>query len=329
MFTAIDKNGEIVDIEDAHIDEEYFCPICHAPLIIKAGLLNAAHFAHRAGECTDNWNYDTSLWHRQMQSYFPKEAREIVVTHEGKTHRADVLIDKTVIEIQHSPISAEEFADRNDFFHSLGYRIAWIFDVSEQYYNENLYFSDINKADLMIWKNPLRVFSAGRKPSDYDSEYSIWLYLGSDGYEDCYISKVIWCAENEYGEPSFKRLVVSEFSIYLYEHFEIDDFFLSKIGKIQREIEEFGRTHRYAIKYSGVNGKKKDYYVCPRTNTFGLNLYGSRSCSHCRYCFMILKKSRKNAKTETTVYCCYPNQINEVYTEDPDYESLEVEQYDI
>ena len=120
MLTAVDKNGEIIDIEDANLDEEYFCPTCHSPLIIKSGLLNVTHFAHKSSECTDNWNYDTSSWHRKLQSYFPKNAREVVVTSEGKTHRADVLIDKTVIEIQHSSISAEEFADRNDFFISLG-----------------------------------------------------------------------------------------------------------------------------------------------------------------------------------------------------------------
>ena len=77
MYTAVDKNGNIVDIEDADIKEEYFCPVCHAPLIIKDGWLNATHFAHKAGSCTDDWHYDMSEWHRRMQSYFPKKAREV------------------------------------------------------------------------------------------------------------------------------------------------------------------------------------------------------------------------------------------------------------
>lgn len=38
-----------------------------------------------------------------------------------------------VIEFQHSPISAEEFDERNKFYTSIGKKVVWIFDVQEKY----------------------------------------------------------------------------------------------------------------------------------------------------------------------------------------------------
>lgn len=64
-----------------------------------------------------------------MQSFFPAENREVIVKHDGKIHRADVLVGNIAIEMQHSQISAEEFNDRNKFFESAGYRLVWVFDV--------------------------------------------------------------------------------------------------------------------------------------------------------------------------------------------------------
>lgn len=301
-------------------------------MIVKDGLENAKHFAHFAGTCADSWNYDMSIWHRHMQKYFPPSAREVVVTNGETKHRADVLIGKTVIEIQHSPISAEEFADRNEFFISLGYRIAWIFDVSTQYNNEQLYFSSDDNQYLLTWKHPMRVFSVGEKPSDYNSHYAIWLFTGSDG-EDVFIDKVIWSVENDEGEPSFKKIIISEYSICLNRDFEMDDFFISKKARvkreIQRELQKLNKQCKYAIKYSGEKGKNRENYICPRTNEFGIHIFGDRSCSYCRYCYMIIQKSRCGEKTKFEVYCCYPKQIHKVYTEDPDYESIAVPLYDI
>ena len=95
-----------------------------------------------SGECTDHWHYDMSEWHRKKQSYFPIENREVVLRHKNKIHRADILINKTVIEFQHSPITAGEFMERNSFFNSLGLRIVWVFDISVAFESNNLIYSD-------------------------------------------------------------------------------------------------------------------------------------------------------------------------------------------
>lgn len=328
MFIARNKDGHLIDVEEAERSGEYRCPACNAPVIIRDGLVNATHFAHAVGNCTDNWNYDMSEWHRRIQNFFPKEAREIVVEKEGKKHRADILMEKTVIEIQHSPISTEEFVDRNFFFHSLGYRIAWIFDVSQQYESKRLYFSSVENSFLMTWKYPLRVLSEGERPTDNNSRYSIWLFMGYE-QEDYIIDKVIGSTENDNNKPCFKRIQVSEYSIYLNKLFKIDDFFTSTEDRIKDEIRILKETHDFSIKYSGVEGKPRMAYVCPLTGKFGIKICGDRNCSYCRYCYMILQKKRMEGKTMIAVYCCYPEQVQEIDQEDQDYECSQIPVYRI
>ena len=130
MFYAKDSMGNRVHIADCSNSEKYFCPSCNSPLIIKAenSKLKRTHFAH-VQKCTDGWTYEgMSEWHSSWQELFPPECREVVVTNNGETHRADVLINGVVIEFQHSPITAEEIAMRNTFYVSCGYKAVWVFD---------------------------------------------------------------------------------------------------------------------------------------------------------------------------------------------------------
>lgn len=160
MFFAVDSNNNRVHIDDTLPNVEYFCPSCGGKLIIRKGNINAHHFAHYAkSACGDSWHYDMSLWHSNWQNRFPKNCQEIVKQKDGKKHRADVLIEncKIVIEFQHSPLDENEFKDRNNFFVSLGYKVVWIFDLTEAYEEENLYFLN-EKA--MEWKRPKRTFGS-------------------------------------------------------------------------------------------------------------------------------------------------------------------------
>lgn len=308
MYKAKNKDGCYVYIENAEKGQEYFCPLCGAPMIVKDGVQNAKHFAHKAGECTDTWHYDMSEWHLRMQSYFPLESREVVVKSGNKTHRADVLIDKTVIEFQHSPISVDEYMDRNRFFGSLGYSVAWVFDVSQQYEYDDLYYSSDDNNYLLTWKNPIRIFAYSPNPTDYNKNFSIWLYTG-EIEEDDYIQKVIWCAKDDDGNPSFKRIILSEYPITLNESFDIKQFFMSKMDHFNEALRELQSQYKYTVRNSGIHGMPRDSYVCPKTGKFGLDLYKEHGCNNCIYCYMIAQKKRKDSKTETQVYCCYPNQV--------------------
>ena len=131
MFVAYNSLQEHVSIENAIAEDKYYCPGCGAPLVIRAkeSLAVKAHFAHRRGADCDSWTHDMSEWHLLWQRRFPIQNREVVVEKDGVKHRADVCINNTVIEFQHSPIKAEEIAQRNEFYLSCGYRVVWVFDA--------------------------------------------------------------------------------------------------------------------------------------------------------------------------------------------------------
>ena len=138
MFIAYDKNQERISIENATFNEEYFCPICNSPVKVKAESSKSVkkHFAHKKGAvCLDSWKHDMSEWHYLWQEKFPVDCREIVLQSNGEIHRADVIINKTVFEFQHSPISNEEFTKRNLFYLNCGYDIVWIFDATNKIKN--------------------------------------------------------------------------------------------------------------------------------------------------------------------------------------------------
>lgn len=138
MFIALDEAKQRTSIEKATKLNSYFCPICGEPLILRAenSLAVKKHFAHKRGtNCLDDWSHDMSEWHLSWQEKFPEDCREVVVEKDGIKHRADVLINNTVIEFQHSPIKSEEIAKRNDFYMSCGYHVVWVFDAEGQIKN--------------------------------------------------------------------------------------------------------------------------------------------------------------------------------------------------
>ena len=131
MFIAKDIDGNDVKIEEAELFEKenpgvkrkYFCPTCKNQVFVKAPKSDKVrtHFAHTK-KCSDDWKYDMSEWHRNWQNCFPKECQEVVMSNGVETHRADVCINNTVIEFQHSKITAEEVKKRNDFYTQAGYK---------------------------------------------------------------------------------------------------------------------------------------------------------------------------------------------------------------
>jgi competence CoiA-like predicted nuclease len=138
MIIAYNKNKERVHIDDAVRGEKYYCPTCGEELCIKRGLIKTHHYSHINTSNCDGWHYDMSEWHSSWQNQFPLENQEVVFEVNGKKHRADVFINNTVIEFQHSKISNEEFKDRNNFYTSLGYKVIWIFDATDSYINGDI-----------------------------------------------------------------------------------------------------------------------------------------------------------------------------------------------
>ena len=121
-----------------------------------------AVIVHKKGtQCLDGWSHDMSEWHRAWQEKFPEECREVVVEKNGVKHRADVLINNTVIEFQHSPITNEEILERNNFYLSCGYPVVWVFDATDKIKNEYSHSIDpmqCRPSDL-CWKRAKQQFS--------------------------------------------------------------------------------------------------------------------------------------------------------------------------
>ena len=160
MYIALDEQNNRITAEDAHKEQIYRCPICEQKLELKKGSSRRHHFAHwKSLACSDDWSSDMSEWHLSWQEQFPIECREVVVEHEGKRHRADILIEehKIVIEFQHSSLSPEEFQKRNQFYIDCGYNVVWLFDMSRAK-QEQEHFVLSEAGDYYIWKKPCNTF---------------------------------------------------------------------------------------------------------------------------------------------------------------------------
>jgi hypothetical protein len=338
MFIAVDKNGKCIEASEARRELQYYCPSCGNPVILKSGIQNTDHFAHIANECADAWNYDTSEWHIKMQGFFPTDAREVVIRHNGIVHRADVFIENTVIEMQHSPISAEEFNDRNEFFTSLGYRVVWVFDVRDKKYNNQIQYLDEDTSTKFKWSHPMRIFEILDKPlTDYDKSFAVYLDLYYEEYEDVApeIYRIVWTKGNDVDAVDLSRFAICEEGIVLGDIEGSEDFFLSlkekrkryalkRIKELKEESEDKGFS--YSIKYIGEKGKPKEAYTCDRRREFGLKWSGEKACIYCKHSALTIT-TKKDGKNICAIYCCYPYVYREP-DEDahPGYECFRVEE---
>lgn len=196
MFIALDANGERISIDNATKDDNYFCPICGEPLVIRAtnSLAVKTHFAHKRGTlCFDDWNHDMSEWHLSWQKQFPEQYREVVIEKNGIKHRADICINNTVIEFQHSPITGEEIVKRNDFYISCGYKVVWVFDATNKI--KNFIEDSIDPMKCLDndlgWKRPRQQFAISIPPQ-------VTVYLQ---YKSC-------TSSNEYPNQEFDIMLL-------------------------------------------------------------------------------------------------------------------------
>jgi len=134
-----------------------------------------------------------SDWHIGWQERFPEECREITLESNGNKHRADVLIDKTVLEFQHSHLSSDEFNDRNEFYTSLGYHVVWVFDFSEEWACEKMGTLG-NSETKYYWKHPRATFN---EFDCRDSKVSLFFQTQDEDDTtkiDALVSRITWVA---------------------------------------------------------------------------------------------------------------------------------------
>lgn len=76
MFVARDTEGMLIWADEANKQTDYFCPVCSGKLILRAGEVNAHHFAHEAGACPDHWHYDIDLFRTTIEMMRKRLAKE-------------------------------------------------------------------------------------------------------------------------------------------------------------------------------------------------------------------------------------------------------------
>ncbi len=269
MRFALNSNGQRIHINQARTGDQFFCPICGGKMIIKKGEINAHHFAHKAIlQCEDGWHYDMSEWHFNWQKKFPVETQEIVKKHNGKTHRADILIErtKTVIEFQHSPLMPEEFEERNAFYRELGYKVIWLFDAIDEYEEGRIYEHE-KKDNIFIWKRPRNTLSYMDFISNEDNIYLEFQSCASDN------PRIIDDKEKMAVLPDIDDLLGLEEKSYFERH-ENDKGYIVKVAWIPETgfkrfaVSEYYSTKEFVDELFGIKKPKQltleDVYDKPR-----------------------------------------------------------------
>lgn len=110
---------------------EGYCPDCGQPLIPKCGMIKIHHWGHKnlSPDCKYDY-HDMCEWHYKWQELAETFGYDTEISF--KERRADICGLGRIVEIQHSTISLEEIIKRSKFYRSKGYKIDWIFDMTEK-----------------------------------------------------------------------------------------------------------------------------------------------------------------------------------------------------
>jgi len=156
------------------------CPLCREPVLSKCGEIVDWHWAHVVGGDCDPWSEPETPWHRWWKERAPVAWREVTV---GE-HRADIRRpdDRVVIELQHSPITADEIRTREAFY---GHMV-WLLDGRMLAHG----MPQLGEPTPRLWQVrpgtwrwlwPRRVFQQARRKVFIDLGTSV---LESKGFED-------------------------------------------------------------------------------------------------------------------------------------------------
>lgn len=279
MKIALTKDGKRINIDIANINEVYYCPICKKEVLQKRGQIKTHHFAHFPNSnCFDSWHYEMSSWHYNWQNKFDIKDQEIIKTFQNKIHRADVLIEKekTVIEFQHSNISIDEFEDRNYFYNKLGYKVIWLFDMREEFSNNNIgHLDNDDNNEKYYYLYPKKIFSN----FDFKSnKVTLFFQIKDEENDDSIkIIKINWISPKgiyrfcgkEYNEEEFLSFCKNEPFEIQYKQFSIP-YFLKKYPNSVMILKNRITLEEYLISKNSLDNLKKYHHIYGKTaNSFG------------------------------------------------------------
>lgn len=126
------------ELQYIRTQRRFFCPSCQAPLLLKIGVINIPHFAHRTLSGCDHYSEPESSLHLQgkllLHQFFKQ--RNFKVNLENYLpeirQRADLLVDgQYAIEFQCSTISPEDLQQRSQGYRRLDIKDIWIKGLQE------------------------------------------------------------------------------------------------------------------------------------------------------------------------------------------------------
>lgn len=149
------------------------CPACGGEVLAKCGSLTVWHWAHRAADC-DPWSEPESDWHLGWKRRLADiEHQEVTL----RPHRADVIAkDGRVVELQNSPISVKEVAEREAFYTAArGRPMLWIVNMARYRPRFSLHRYHTEPDVILTWTSPARVWWTATCPVFLDLG-SRWLF---------------------------------------------------------------------------------------------------------------------------------------------------------
>lgn len=88
MLYAVNENKDVIIADKAEKGNNYYCPCCGQNLILRKGKVVSPHFAHKSCVDCDTFTHDMSEWHRDWQSKFPENTREVHI--KAKLSESDI-----------------------------------------------------------------------------------------------------------------------------------------------------------------------------------------------------------------------------------------------
>lgn len=280
MRIAEDKTGNIIFLSNVRNNKELFCRCCHKPVYYVAGDLSckygkSSHFRHFPGcRCSDDWNHDKTIWHKNWQDCFPIENQEIILKTGDEKHIADVLIPESavVVEFQHSHITPDEFNARNRFYVALGFRVIWVFDVQKQFARKKIGISECGYFALRkayYWTTPIDCLRT------YVLDDNVAIFLQIKGYEKevelVRVSKSddgfgLFYAPRVYSKEKFLAFVHSP-----------DNFRKYRFHHSKEEFDRYGDRRYKCMDCNGI----KTVMGCPRVSSG--SVVSIEKCRKCPY----------------------------------------------
>lgn len=321
MFYAIDGFFRKIHAKDAIPGNRYQCPLCGEEMYVRGGNKTVIHFSHKKNTCIDDWIYDTSGWSIEIQNMFESDCREIVVEHNGEKHYADILKNDIVLLFANQKIRAHVFDRRTKFFMSAGYKVAWVFNVTEQAKEKLIcegHFVDPDKRLYAYkWNHAPRFFKNAPIISENNKNFAIWFW--TDQYTS-HLERVVWSDKDQNGY-NFKQFHVHTSYIDFLNPINVNDFFKSSELQNPKHKELNKSESKFPKKYVGEKGHKRDDYMCPRKRQPSwIQIFGDRGCLYCKNCESITQRF-SGGDSIFEVRCAYPDVVQPIISNNRDRET--------